>query len=181
MFALLVVALVGGGSGSHWSRDVASVRYSASGVVIETAEHGPMLASAILLSMPPEGGDIPLTNWRWELAGELGGFSESSGTRWTTASLTVEGIWNGSTLAVDRVRALSDVPTTPFDTSNTCPYPRDVSVLADTAGVIGWSSRGNEGSCELFIRAIGPSALLEEVLASLAEHVEVEYLLSRVD
>ncbi|HJR38811.1 MAG TPA: hypothetical protein VJ819_10570 [Nocardioidaceae bacterium] len=177
----VVVLVRVAGSGNELAADDTGGRFSATGVVIETPEHGPMVASTGLLEAePPAGGDIPLMNWRWAQAEELGVVEESMGTRWTSDALTVEGTWDGSTLAVDRVMAASDDPG-PIETPRTCTHPVDVRVLNDTSGVIGWSTQDDGGLCTLTVIAVGPSSRLDATLATLGEHVEVEYLLSRID
>jgi hypothetical protein len=55
-------------------------RYQTTAVVLESDEHGPMLClGGILESLPPQCGDVPISNWDWEA---VGGEESMAGTTW---------------------------------------------------------------------------------------------------
>jgi hypothetical protein len=169
------------GSGSGPSAGEIGDRFAASGTIIETPDHGPMVVATMLLeSLPPQGGDIPLTDWQWAQAEALTEVKELTGTRWTATPLTVEGRWDGSTLAVDRVRVATEVPRR-VETPRTCAHPADVSELMETPGAVGWSTEDAGGSRRLTVLAVGPSSRLDTTISALGDDVEVDYLLKRID
>jgi hypothetical protein len=71
-------------------------RYEARGLVLESEEHGPMLCLGMLLdSLPPQCGDVPLTNWDWD---GVPGERRRSGTTW--GEYRVVGTYDGQSFTV---------------------------------------------------------------------------------
>lgn len=71
-------------------------RYEATAFVLESEEHGPMLCLGVLLqSLPPQCGDVPITNWSWE---EVPGEEALSGTTWGRYHLV--GTYDGESFRV---------------------------------------------------------------------------------
>jgi hypothetical protein len=69
-----------------------------SGVVLESAEHGPQFCLGILLeSNPPQGGGPAVTNWDWS---GVSGYQSLAGTTWGDYTLT--GTYDGDTFTMTR-------------------------------------------------------------------------------
>ena len=67
-------------TGSAATAPRASVLYAANTTVLEDERHGPSLClGAILQSLPPQCGDVPVTNWDW---GGAQGEESFRGTTW---------------------------------------------------------------------------------------------------
>ena len=71
-------------------------RYEADTTVLESPQHGPMLClGGIAESLPPQCGDIPITNWDWNA---VEGEESVGGTRW--GSYHVMGRFHGKSFTV---------------------------------------------------------------------------------
>jgi hypothetical protein len=69
-----------------------------SGVVLESAEHGPELClGVLLLSDPPQGGGLPVVNWDWSAVSD---HESLAGTTWGDYTLT--GTYDGHTFTMTR-------------------------------------------------------------------------------
>ena len=78
-----------------------------SGVVLESAEHGPQFCLGVLLtSYPPQGGGPDVVNWDWST---VSGYESLAGTTWGDYTLT--GTYDGDTFTMTR----PPVPGTPGD------------------------------------------------------------------
>jgi hypothetical protein len=72
--------------------------YEADATVLESPQHGPMLClGGVLTSLPPQCGNVPITNWRWEA---VEGEKSAAGTTW--GSFHVVGTYDGETFTLVR-------------------------------------------------------------------------------
>jgi hypothetical protein len=93
--------------------------YGVSGTVLEDRSHGPMLClGAVLTSLPPQCGDVPIANWDWDA---VEGEEIASGTTWGTYH--VVGRYDGKAFAVTEVGPYRDDPTSDNDGDFTSPCP----------------------------------------------------------
>jgi hypothetical protein len=136
-FVLLpaLVALVAcGGLGSPPDRPppraepAGEQRYEATAIVLESEEHGPMLCFGVLLqSLPPQCGDVPITNWSWE---DVPGEEALSGTTWGRYHLI--GTYDGESFRVMETAPPQPEPGDDGDPIDTpCPEPEGGWVAAD--------------------------------------------------
>lgn len=73
--------------------------YEADGILLEDAGHGPELClGAVLLSLPPQCGGVPLANWDWNA---VDGKQSGSGTTW--GEFHVVGTYDDGILTVTEV------------------------------------------------------------------------------
>lgn len=102
--------------------EVNGALFEANATVLESPGHGPALCvGAILTSLPPQCGDVPLTIWDWDW---VEGETRSAGTTWG-GNYRVVGTYDGErftpterpTLAVD------DRPSEPPAPEPPCPTP----------------------------------------------------------
>jgi hypothetical protein len=126
--ALLMLFLASCGAGSQNEPPTASepaVRlYQVSATVLEDRSHGPMLClGAVLLSLPPQCGDVPITNWDWsQVKSERRGGTISG-------SYHVVGSYDGKTFTVVNVR-----PYDPRFQPDEGTYPEATSPCRGTRG-----------------------------------------------
>lgn len=72
-------------------------RYGATAVVLESEDHGPSLClGAVADSLPPQCGDVPITNWRWD---RVPGEEQYGTTIWGEYDVT--GTYDGTSFAVE--------------------------------------------------------------------------------
>jgi hypothetical protein len=96
--------------------------YEVNATVLEDRTHGPMLClGAILTSLPPQCGDVPIVGWDWQaVAGE----EATGGT--TSGSYHVVGRYDGKAFEVTEVGPYEDDPPalgTDPDFTTPCPEP----------------------------------------------------------
>lgn len=98
--------------------------YQVSATVLEDESHGPMLClGAMLLSLPPQCGDIPITNWDWRQVDA----EQMSGT--TSGAYHLAGRYDGKAFTVIEIG--------PYDAKFRSPdgtYPDAASPCPDAAG-----------------------------------------------
>ena len=73
-----------------------TTEYETTATVIETPGNPPMIAFALLDSLPPQGGDIPLRGFTWVTAD---GEQSANGTTWGGPYL-LRGVWDGTTFTL---------------------------------------------------------------------------------
>jgi hypothetical protein len=97
-------------------------QYEADTTVLESAAHGPMLClGGIEESLPPQCGDVPITNWDWSA---VDGEENVGGTRW--GSYHVVGRFDGDSFAVIEVgpyRAGASALDVADEIETACPTP----------------------------------------------------------
>lgn len=110
---LVVLAACGGGDEVVTSDDprptqtsessgLDGTRFTATGTVLESPQHGPQLCSGVEDSYPPQCGGPGIIGWDWDAAP---GAKSASGTTW--GEYTVVGTWDGEALT------LTEPPTEP--------------------------------------------------------------------
>lgn len=76
----------------------AEQEYEADALVLANARHGPELClGMVFLSMPPQAGGLPITNWFWD---GVPGVESRAGTMW--ASVHVVGTYDGESFTLTR-------------------------------------------------------------------------------
>jgi hypothetical protein len=101
--------------------------YEADATVLDAGE-GPMLClGGILLSLPPQCGDVPIANWDWEA---VGGEESMDGTTW--GAYHVVGTYDKEVFTVAEVGPFEkvDAPET-YVYENPCPEPEGGWVVPD--------------------------------------------------
>ena len=104
--------------------------YRASGIVLESPEHGPMLCMFVATSYPPQCGNLELVGWDWDLVDD----EESvNGTTWG-GSYEVIGTWDGERLTLTEPPrpAVGEAPSDP-EFSTPCPEPAGGWTVVDPA------------------------------------------------
>lgn len=102
--------------------DPASVRYTATGTVLQDHRHGPQLCMNVATSYPPQCGGADVVGWDWKAVE----FESSGETKWGEYRLV--GTWDGKRLTLTEppgkpaVRTPSSEDTAPKSTSP-CPEP----------------------------------------------------------
>jgi hypothetical protein len=81
------------------------VLYEANATVLEDKSHGPSLCTVIASSLPPQCGDVPITNWDWA---RVEGEESLSGTTW--GAYHVAGTYDGDAFTIVEVRAPEPEP-----------------------------------------------------------------------
>ena len=97
--------------------------YETTATVLSSPGHGPMLClSTILESLPPQCGDVPITNWDWK---RVEGEQRAGGTRWGRYRMT--GTYNGEAFSVTDVEPAEtgDPPDDDEPSSTPCVTPED--------------------------------------------------------
>jgi hypothetical protein len=96
--------------------------YEANGMVLEDRTHGPMLClGAVLESLPPQCGDVPIAGWDWQA---VQGEETVGGTTW--GSYHVVGKYDGETFTVTDVEPSENgLAETDPDFTSPCPEPPD--------------------------------------------------------
>jgi hypothetical protein len=96
--------------------------YEANAMVLEAGDRGPILClGAVLTSLPPQCGDVPLAGWDWR---SVKGEETAGDTTW--GSYHVVGRYDGDSFAVTTVGPYEDDPSsfgTDPDLSSPCPEP----------------------------------------------------------
>jgi hypothetical protein len=101
------------------SLSASAPRYTATGTVLENADHGPQFCHGVLTSLPPQCDGVDLVGWDW---GSVRHESQD-GVKW--GDYTVVGTWDGARLT------LTEPPKPPqqtetdegSDTASPCPAP----------------------------------------------------------
>lgn len=100
----LLLALAGcaasdqGGGAAAPPAEPGERRYQATGMVLESPDHGPQLCLGVILtSFPPQCEGLPIPNWRWV---KVEGEQAADGTTW--GSYQVVGAYDGDSFTVDR-------------------------------------------------------------------------------
>jgi hypothetical protein len=95
------------------------------GTVLESPDHGPELClGALLLSLPPQGGGPPITNWDWS---SVTGHETLRGTTW--GSYVVVGTYDGHAFTLTRPPAsprrddTDDLDDLDYPPCTPCPEP----------------------------------------------------------
>lgn len=112
-------------------------------MVLESKEHGPELCLSVLESLPPQCGDIPITNWDWAAAP---GEETLNGTTWGDRYVVV-GTFDGMRFTLTRpVTQAHAQPAdaSPSELATPCPEPDggwpsshgDLSTEQAAAGVL---------------------------------------------
>ncbi len=97
----------------------APLRYEATATVLEQPGRGPMLClGAMLMSLPPQCGDIPLAGWSWDA---VEGAQEHSGVRW--GEFHVVGTYDGETFTVEEAGPPEPAPAEPVEDMFLPPCP----------------------------------------------------------
>ncbi|MEQ1703332.1 MAG: hypothetical protein ABMA25_24760, partial [Ilumatobacteraceae bacterium] len=143
--------------------------------VIETPGVGPMIIFEWLESLPPQGGEVPLSGWDWD---QVIGEESLNGTTWG-GPWEVTGTWDGTTFTVTQ-------PPRPGTYggggSHGAPTPdcdrESLQPAADALRPVGWELVGwlaaradlFDGYCGLRVEALLPSA---ELTAAIEQHATV--------
>lgn len=94
--------------------------YRATGTVLESREHGPMLCMWVDTSYPPQCGDIELVGWDWD---QVDDEESASGTTWG-GPYEITGTWDGQRITLTEPPRAADAEPTPGpDFSTPCPEP----------------------------------------------------------
>jgi hypothetical protein len=95
-------------------------RYQATATILASEDHGPMLCLGMTLdSLPPQCGDVPISNWDWE---EVSGEETMSGTTW--GRYHVVGTYDGESFTVIETGPPQPGPSDDGDPIDTpCPEP----------------------------------------------------------
>jgi hypothetical protein len=130
LVALVACGGVGDGPDRRPPRAAAAEeqRYEATATVLESEEHAPMLClGGILESLPPQCGDVPITNWRWE---DVPREEALSGTTWGRYHLV--GTYDGRSFSVIETGPPQPQPPDDRDQIGTpCPEPEGGWVASD--------------------------------------------------
>jgi hypothetical protein len=122
-------------------------RYEATALVLGNENHGPMLClGAIALSLPPQCGDVRVTNWDWD---GVPGEQHDRGTTWGDYHVT--GTYDGESFTLDHAGPAQGAPPSddggdPIDTP--CDEPEGGWVAPDP-------SRTSEADRQAASRAAG--------------------------
>jgi hypothetical protein len=104
--------------------------YRASGTVLESREHGPMLCMMVATSYPPQCGDVELVGWDWDLVDDE---ESASGTTWG-GPYEVTGTWDGERLTLtEPPRTATDGSALSPDFATPCPEPAGGWTVLDPA------------------------------------------------
>lgn len=104
--------------------------YRATGTVLESPEHGPMLCMFVATSYPPQCGDLELVGWDWDLVDDE---QSVGGTTWG-GYYEVVGTWDGERLTLTEPPRVADPEGTPGpDLSTPCPEPAGGWTIVDPA------------------------------------------------
>lgn len=96
-------------------------------MVLESPEHGPMLClGAIAESLPPQCGDVPITNWSWDA---VEGERRRAGTTW--GMYAVVGTFDGTSFTVESVREPEPAQYRDSEITTRCPEPEGGWVASD--------------------------------------------------
>jgi hypothetical protein len=119
-------------------------RYQTTATVLESREHGPELClGAVLDSLPPQCGGLPIPNWRWD---QVDGERSSGGTTWGDYHLV--GTYDGAAFTVAEVGAPRWPPAGDQEPTSPCPEPAGGWPVPDP-------SRASEADLEAARRAAG--------------------------
>ena len=102
--------------------------YEADAIVLDDGEQGPMLClGAMRMLLPPQCGDVPITNWDW---GAVEGEESLSGT--TSGRYHVVGTFDGEVFRVSEVGPVDDfAEPEPYSYESPCPEPPGGWVVSD--------------------------------------------------
>lgn len=104
--------------------------YRATGTVLESPEHGPMLCMTVATSYPPQCGDLELVGWDWDLVDDE---ASVSGTTWG-GPYEVVGTWDGERLTLTEPPRPPTSEATPSpDFFTPCPEPPGGWTVVDPA------------------------------------------------
>lgn len=96
-------------------------------MVLESPEHGPMLClGGIRQSLPPQCGDVPITNWAWDA---VEGEERRAGTTWGTYA--VVGTFDGTSFTVEAVGDPEPEQDPGLESETPCPEPEGGWVASD--------------------------------------------------
>lgn len=129
-FGLLVLSACGDETASDTTAEDGDQRYTATGTVLESPEHGPQLClGGVEDSLPPQCGGPDITNWEWsEVEAE-----SASGTTWGT--YTVVGTYDGTAFTLTEPAQPPSAPNTgpPSDLGTPCEEPDGGWAVVDEA------------------------------------------------
>ena len=177
--ALLILSACAG-TGSEKAREPSADApvLHGSGAVIQSPDHGPMIAWSFLFSYPPQGGVLALSNWDWN---QVDGEESGAGTTWG-GPYDFVGVWDGSEFTLTEpavsVRAGAD-RFQPGGTDCTDPALSDTVefLRALDRNALGLGSRGSrtiDGECVAFVEAYFDTPELRAALAPIAADVQVD-------
>lgn len=144
--------------------------------VIETTSHGPMIASSLDESYPPQGGDVPLTGWNWD---DVADETTAAGTTWG-GPWEVTGTWDGITFTlVGSPIPSPDPAAAPLSKLTAGCDQAALQLVADRIAQldraeIGWLSANADvwdGRCAVAGRALFDSAALQAAVAQFGDDV----------
>jgi hypothetical protein len=131
------------GSGTFAERDDTPRLYQASAMVLEGRQHGPMLClGAVLTSLPPQCGDVPLEGWNWA---SVSGERRAGGSTWGMYNVT--GTYGDGRFTVVEVGPYVAAPEPEPDFSSPCPTPTggwsglENATQNDDSGVFAYARR----------------------------------------
>jgi hypothetical protein len=112
---------------------IGSGLYRASGIVLESRDHGPMLCLTVDTSYPPQCGTVELVGWDWDAVDDE---ESTMGVTWG-GPYTVTGTWDGQRLILAGPPARPDPagsePNAGPDFSTPCPAPPGGWTVVDPA------------------------------------------------
>jgi hypothetical protein len=159
---VLVLALAGCGAGGPGAgapqpREAGPPLYEANGTVLQARPGEPMLClGGVLLSLPPQCGDVPLDGWDWDAVG-----GEETHGRTTWGRYRLVGTYDGETFAVREVgRYEGGRGDAEPDWTPACPEPEG-----------GWTSADASHSQEDVAEAQTYAAAQDEYAASWVFHL----------
>ena len=106
-------------------------RYTATGTVLESPEHGPQLCAGVQDSYPPQCGGPDIMGWDWDA---VSGEESASGTTW--GEYTVVGTWDGAALTLTEPPSAprrDDAPDGADRFATPCPEPAGGWQVVDEA------------------------------------------------
>ena len=105
--------------------------YQAVGAVLESSAHGPELCSAVLESLPPQCGGVPIAGWDWAI---VDGEQQANDTTWID-TVQITGAFDGTTFTLASARVptaeVADVGPPPDERHAPCTEPEG-----------GWEAQG---------------------------------------
>ncbi len=127
LFVFAALAFVGRGETGRQAREprgatasqASPLLYEANATVLQSKQHGPMLClGAVLTSLPPQCGDVPLEGWDWDA---VEGETKTSGTTW--GDFHVTGSYANGSFTVVAVGPYVREAEPETDLSSPCPTP----------------------------------------------------------
>lgn len=187
IFVSVALAACGTPGGGRSEPDTSRGLYAVTTTVLSSPRQDPMLCLGMILeSLPPQCGDVPITNWDW---GQVEGEERAAGTTWGEYQIT--GTYDGEAFTVTEVKRApaddppgdDDPPPPPCDTpEGGWPVPDPSRADRDDVNVVNAAVRKDPEFAGLWVQyplpateseTQSPTLLSVAFTGNLARHEEV--------